>query len=258
MSSIRRTPKVFHSSYRPPTPQPPANYRNLRPLIWVLLAVVGFVLVGRLPIFTVKTVTVTGTDQAAIIEKLQTIKGRSIFSRSIALAIDQILATDLSVKTVECRRGIPDTVRCQVSMRGSALVWRRGESIFSVDDRGLVYANGGDGVVVDDRGTNLLAIGQTVASADSIDAYKRLHQGLIERGYGVNNLFIGESLYQVGAVISGNGKMEWAPASPVTAMFITSYPLPSQLAAVDEIVRTKREKITQSIDLRAPGYAYVK
>lgn len=261
--ALRSTPKVFTSNYQPPTNPTKGRYRSLKPLIGVMVVSGLVVLMSRLPVFTIKEVNVQGTDDQAIIADLESIKGRSIFSQFITATAEQVKAKNIAIAELKCQRGIPDSIRCQVSMRQPALIWRQNNQGWLVDTSGFVYAGdaGTPGLVtVEDRGPSEIKIGQTVTSQELVTSYQNLLKGLADDGYAVTTAFITESLYQVSVVVTGNGQPElaWTPPQPITVLFVTTYSLEAQRQALRQVVIDKKATITERVDLRVPGYAYTK
>ena len=260
--AIRRTPKVFNSSYQPPRSAQPGQYRSLRPLIWLTIVVAAVILISRLPVFTIKEVLVQGIDDQSVTDKLTSVRGHSIFSPFINGTVEQVRAGNPHINNVDCRRGLPDTVRCTVTLRVPSLVWLHSGKTWLVDVDGFIYAEGSvpDLPVIEDRSPAVVATGETVASREVITQYRELRDGLVKDGFGLTGMFITESLYQVGAILTNNNQPEvnWAPKSPVTVLFVTTYSLESQRQALKEVLAQKKESITGRIDLRVPGYVYTK
>lgn len=261
--AIRRTPKVFNSSYRPPRPDTRQQYRSLKPLLVVFAVVVVILLLSRLPIFTIQHVMVEGTTNQTVINYLEKLNGQSIFSRLIGSTVNQIRANHLDINTIECKRGLPDTIRCQVLLRTPAIVWHHNNQRWLVDEQGYVYGPAGaeEGLLlVEDRGPTGVAIGQIVASEEIVSQYQQLITDLRTDGYAVTTIFVTESLQQPSIIMTGNESpgFDWSPSAPITVLFVTTYSLESQRQALKEIIAQKKSSITERIDLRVPGYAYTK
>lgn len=260
----RRTPKVFHSNYRAPKPINWQLYRSLKPVLWLLVISAVIYFIGRLPVFRVEVVQVEGTDNQTIIDQLSTSKGQPIFSKAVRRNVDRLIAENLQIDELNCRRGIPDTLRCQVSLRVPAIVWRHGGKDWLVDQNGFVYGEKPVGqpipVAIEDRGPTAVTLGTTVASSEIVSLYQKIHQQLTAKGLVVSNIFISESLYQVGVTLtsSTNPELPFAAKSPISVLMVTSYPVESQVATLVELLKTKQDQITERVDLRVPGYAYTK
>lgn len=261
--ALRSTPKVFSSNYQPPASPAKGRYRSLKPLLWLAVIVGLIILVSRLPVFTITHVIVQGTDNPVIVTALEDFKGRSIFSQFIGLTVNEVRAKNIEIELLVCNRGIPDTIRCQVTMRQPALVWRHNNQGWLVDGKGFVFAadTGSQGlVIIEDRGPTAVNIGQTVTSQELVAAYQSLLNGLTTEGYGVTTAYVTESLYQISVIVTGNTTPElaWTPPQPITVLFVTTYSLEAERQALRQIIIDKKATITERIDLRVPGYAYTK
>ncbi len=262
--ALRRAPKVFNSTYRPPAPRKErGQYRSLRPLLGLVGVIILLLLLARLPIFTIKSVLVEGTTDAVVISELEKLKGRSVFSQFISSTVQQIRSNHVEIADLICKRGIPDTIRCQVSVREPSLIWRHNNQGWLVDSTGYIYAPAPESttiLTIEDRGPTAVTAGQTVISPELVAFYQQLLNGLQEDGYAVTSTYITESLFQLNVVTTGNNKPEiaWTPTKPITLMLVTSYSVESQRQALRQIVIDKKSSITERIDLRVPGYAYTK
>lgn len=260
---IRRTPKVFQSNYRAPKTADGRRYRSLKPLLWLSVAVMAIYLFGRLPLFRIQTVQVDGTVDEQLTKELEAAKQYSIFSAAIRRNTERVLASNLQLDSLDCRRGLPNTLRCQATMRQPVLIWKQNGQEWLIDKDGFVYASKSSDVrvpVVDDRGSKAVALRQTVASSDIVSFYNEVIRQLQANGLTVEQLFISESLYQVGANITGSTSPElpFPQKSPIAVLMTTSYPVESQVMALLEVLKTKNDQISERIDLRVPGYVYTK
>jgi len=262
--SLRRTPKVFQTNYRPPQKVDWSSYRPLRPLLVILIFIVALWLVARLPIFSISQIEVVGSSDPSVTEELNVLKGRSIFSRLISETTTHLLTHDLTLQSLTCSRGLPHTLRCQVTLRSAAIGWKRGDTTYVLDQNGLVFALQSDrfpvSLVIEDRGTSPVEVGKVVASNEAITAYQSISSALQEKGFALSTLFINDTLYQISVVTSSNNQPEvnWTPKQPVTVLMVINYPINDQVAALLQAVKDKKDKITSQVDVRVPGYVYVK
>ncbi len=263
MVQQRRTPKVFNSQYQPPKKFDWSAYQRLKPLLVLLVVVIAFYLVGRLPIFHIKEVTLSGDTSEAVVNELDALKGKSLFSRFVIETTERLEAANPSVKDLSCSRGIPSTLRCQLSLRQASIGWKKDGVIYLVDQSGYAFKEQGDTAVpliVEDKGAQPVKAGQVVASREVVDVYLSLIKQLQERGYQLGTFSIAESLYQVNVAVTGNtsADWQWTPATPITLLMVTNYPLSAQIDAATQLLKTKSSAISERVDVRVPGYAYTR
>lgn len=240
-----------------------SKYRSLKPLIWLLLAIIGIYVFFHLPYFSIKTVQVVGTSDADTHSKLESLKGMSIFSQEVGRRVEQIKNENLTIADLQCSRGVPDTLRCNVSNRQPSILWKQGDKIYLVENNGFIYGNkveDSSTLVIEDKTTEPLGLGKTVASSDIIKAYHDIYKELTDRGFIVANLYVADTLYQVGAVVSGNSAADvnWHPKTSINFLLVTSYPINTQADILLATVKSKSDKISERVDVRVPGYVYTK
>lgn len=261
--NTRRTPKVFQSNFRPPTISKP-SYRSLRPLLWLAVAMLVVFAVSRISIFPIKTIDITGQASEGVRNELEKLKGKGLLSREVKHRLGIIAQTTGELSALECSKGLPSTLKCSATARTPALAWKLGESYFEIDQRGQVYSKVSETqvrpVVIDRTPSSEPAMGTNILSTDLIAIYRDIPELLTKSGYTVDNLFVADSLYQIGAQVTGRKteSLDWLPGKPINFLFSTSYPISDQVQVINQLVDGKRDRITQSVDVRVPGYAYTK
>lgn len=263
-SNLRRTPKVFGTSYRPQAKKASqlsiVKTRAWKPIVIVAGVALAFFLVARLPIFQIKSVTVEGAVSAELAAELQGLVGHSIFSGQITRVTSRWLVGDQSLAALNCRRGIPNTVRCRAVNRTGVVVWRQGGNEFWVDESGRAFARyqptESASLVVEDRGAPV-EIGSDVASSEIISVFLRLRDRLVERSIGVKHFFVADVLYQPGVVIS-SFPVTGQPVlqKDLTILFAATESVDAQVQTLASLLATRGVNVASRIDLRVPGYVY--
>ncbi len=252
-----RNPKLFGSSYTVPARsngQSPLN-RSWRSIIIVVLCLVALLLLGRLPVWRLKTVELLGDKNSAVEKELNSLLGQSIFSAVVSRLIDRT-QNSLIVADFDCRRGLPATLRCTLKLRTAQIIWRTGEALYLVDRRGVPFAPQTTAepelVSIEDTQQQPVKLGTVIASPEIIKQYQRLVELLKARQLTVKTLQLNESLYQVTAVVEREGKQ------PIKGLFLLSGDISSQVEIFAGTLASKGESITERIDVRVPGYVYTK
>jgi len=257
-----RTPKVFHANYQPARPFSWSAYKPVLPLIWLLIIAAGFLLVGRLPIFLIKTVGVTGAS-ADTQARLQSLIGQSLFSSKISQLIDQLKQDSPVIDTLSCRRGIPDTLRCEVTVHQPVFLWQRQDKKYLVSSEGLLYAVASEPAalpLIEDRAAQVVELGAYVAGSEILAYYQKLYQLLLDQQFTVDRLFIDQSLYQVNALLKGssNETITFPATGQISVLFAANRPAEDQIKTLMALMQQKGAAITERVDVRVGEYAYYK
>jgi hypothetical protein len=263
--NYKSSPKLFYSSYKP-RPEGGAgrgvSFTALRPVIIAAIIILGFFFIQRLPVFVISDVEVEGKKQEEIKEKLSSLKGTSLFSGKINRRIDDVKSHDLEIEELTCRKGIPATLHCTVTMREAVMSWKAGEKTFLVDSLGFVFAEGEsvNDVVISDGSNTALKIGDMVASSEIVETYSGLHRSLSEKGLVVDSLAVEKSLYMVTAYLSGStsSNIPFPSTSSLKVLFTTSYPIALQVDALEKFLQQRSSNVSEYLDVRVAGYLYYK
>lgn len=265
---LRRTPKVFGTSYQPPSrTKANSTFRptavSLQPVFRVVLLVLLLFGLSRLPVFRIKHVAIEGADNAQLQTDLQALVGQSIFSRKIGQVTEHWLHTEGSLAILSCHKGLPSSLSCRAALRQPSLIWQQSGKEFLVDKDGVLYAEKGPGPltvpVVQDQIGSTNQLGTNVASTEVIEQITRLKKTLEEQGIVISRFFITDSLYQVGVIIGGYKNTDNQPVTKeLTALFASTQPIDAQAKVLRILLRERGGQITTRIDLRIPGYVYYK
>ncbi|MEK7171040.1 MAG: hypothetical protein AAB774_01910 [Patescibacteria group bacterium] len=249
-------PKIFGSSYQPPSPKSPRRISQAwRPIIGLLVIISGILLIGRLPIFRIDTVELSGGGNDIVRQQLDDLIGQSLFSGSVSRLIEKTQAVT-DVDNFTCRRGIPSVLRCQLTLKQPQIVWQSGSQSYFIDKDGVIFAPVSGDIskllLIEDTKQQPITLGQNIVSAEIINTYQHLIALLAEKNLAASRLQLDESLYQVTAVID-------RPSQPsIKGLFLMSNDLDSQVESVATVLAQKSGSVTERIDVRVPGYVYTK
>lgn len=252
-----RNPKLFGSSYVVPNSsgRQKGLDRSWRAIIIVVAIVVVVLLLGRLPVWRLRTIELLGDKNEAVTGELNHLMGQSIFSSSISRLVDKTRA-NLFVSDFFCRRGLPATLRCTLKLRRAEIIWKSDAINYQVDQRGILFAaqsnEPNELLVIEDTQKQPIKLGTVVASPEIINQYHRLVELLGAKQLTVKTLLLNESLYQVTALIDRPGK------SSLQGLFLLSGDINNQVEALSAVIATKGDSITERIDVRVSGYVYIK
>lgn len=257
MRHSRRTPKIFGSSYevRQQENKQFSLNRSWRGIVIVVIIIVGVTMLGRLPIWRLTTVELKGDKDSIIATELDNLIGESIFSSAISRLIKRT-QKNVAVSDFVCRRGLPNILRCTLTLRQAEMIWKTDGVEYLMDKHGVLFAikstNLPELLIVEDSQKQPVSFGSVVASAEIINQYYRLAELLKNKQLKIQIFLLNESLYQITVIIERAGK------NPIQGLFILSGDINTQVEALAAVLAAKGDSITERIDVRVPGYVYTK
>ncbi len=259
---LQRTPKVFSSSYQVPNNSSGGFVLRFGPLAKLLVTLLALFLLSRLPVFRIKSVSVTGDTNDRLTENLAKLDGTTIFSSKIKRLSDQLINDDKSLATVSCRKGLPNSLTCNITRRQPALIWQSRDKLFLVDANGLLYQERTDdsfkGLTLVDQASQPVTIGLQVVSSEVISQIQKLNDLLTKSKIDVSRYYINDSVYQIGATVN-SFMVDGQPVTKnINILFVTTQPLEAQIKSLIALLNQKGKSINSQVDLRIPGYVYFK
>lgn len=259
MRNTAPTPKVFNAKYKAPRSSGSngAGIKSVRPLIIVGIVIVGGLLVTRLPFFQIKFVDVHNSPSQAVTDLARSLIGQSIFSNKIKIITHQVLEGHSELESFSCTRGLPATVRCEAVSREARFVWKSAGKSYLLDKSGFIFSEAvsQELPILEDRANKGVIIGEQVTSEETVAAYSEFLNQLKNYGITPAQLFITESFYQFGVVLSARTGQPF-PSNPITILCTTSYPISSQISILNQVLNERSAQIKERIDLRVPGNVY--
>lgn len=250
-SNVRRTPKVFNSSYRPPRTGPSVDLRQLKYIFIVLLILAGLYGITKVPAFRISNIQID-TDNQLLLDEVNKLQGQSLLGSAVTSMNNEILANNLSIKTLECSKGIPSTVKCFVTFREPVFNWQgKDGKIGLLDNNGLLFEE----VTVPKEGAMLVSdnsmdfkVGEVVVGAPIINAYQSLIALTKAREITILKFVVNDTTLQVDAQI-GSGQ---------TVKFNLTNSLVGQVDTVKTVLASQPQNAKTVIDVRVPGNLYLK
>lgn len=221
------------------------------------MVVVGGLLVTRLPFFQVKYVDVHNSPSTSVTKLAQTLVGSSIFSNRINVVTRQVLEQHGELESFTCTRGLPATIRCEAESREAQFLWKSAGKTYLLDRTGYIFAEAASELLpaIEDRANQSVTVGQAVTSEETITTYKQLITDLQQQGMTITQLYITESFYQFGVIISARVNKPF-PSNPISVLFTTSYPVTAQSTVLNKVLDERATQIKERVDLRVPGNVY--
>jgi len=252
VSNLRSSVKLLGSSYLPPKPKQ-SGPSPWRPVFWIVLLIAGLFLLARLPIFRIKEISVSGSANKSISAKLEPLRGVSIFSSKIDALQRHVQREDPGIGSLNCRRGVPSILKCTVAYRKPVLAWKNGKAQLFVDEAGYAFERSTEAPLdlptVIDRAKSSPKAGDRVLSSQIVEAYLELDSLLRKSSLNPTEYFIGESLFQIGAIIEIGGR-------EAQVLFSIASPATWQVKTLRAVIAKKGKTAFSNVDLRVPGYVY--
>lgn len=251
-----RQPRVFHELDNPPKQFRP-HWHLPR---WLVLALVFLAclfglawLVFDSPILRVATVQPGGELTDPITHYVSTLVGQNILRISERRVTQELQAVEPTVATVRLTRGFPNELLVTVTRRHPVLIWQVGDTQWAIDAGGVAFpfdptVAGGIPRIRDLRNPTVSA-GQVLVSPSFVTFVRDVFTELPAR--------IGGSLRDgeiVETSVSFKVITEWG-----WSIYLDSRrPLLGQLNNLNLVLRDYHDQIHEYVDLRLPGWGYVK
>lgn len=257
MKRISKTPKIFTSSYRPQLNGVKEGSRYWRIVAAVAAVIVGFLLIGRLPVFLLNDIEIEGQTTAEIATILKSLRGKSVFSSTVSRIQDQIKKEYLVVRTVKCYRGLPNSLRCKIQLREPRIVWQDNQGKALVDETGYLYERVENNIdesiiTVVDMSPQIASVGSFVISPEVINHYYSLADFLKSSGISIEKVEIADTIYHFDATLRLND------GKTFSVRLTTTIPSELQAKSLLALLSKRPETISSQVDLRVPGYIYVR
>lgn len=255
----RRSPNLYYSGRTVRPTQEKKPDKNLKPLIIILALVVIVFFISRLSLFPVKIVEVNEKYLEPSVEKFI---GLGLFSRELNYKISNLAQIDPMVKSIQCSKGLPDTLSCDAQLRAVVGYWQSNNKTYTFDSEGYIFAETKDKpdakkyLLIIDTANQNVKIGDEVATKLIIDFYSDVKKEAESKKLMYDAFRIKNSYYQFSFGVSAIGENKLA--NTVNVLMTTSYSASDQIkVAIELISKNLKSSITQ-VDVRVPGYGYVK
>jgi cell division septal protein FtsQ len=238
-------------------PTPPAEKEKMKVPNWfyklmfsclLIIAILWFFFASSF--FAIKDIQIKGNirpETRAVVEKL---KGQNIFLIGKTKAENNLMKEEPGIKNIKILRGIPNTIIVELIERSPAITWVTQGKTYLVDKDGYVYREEIDNYtkVVDQKNIPVL-IGQRITATSFVSFIEDLNKELNNKtGLDIDHVEIPETTYQI-QVVTKNG--------PILKID-TSRSLEDQLSDIKYILDHNNSDSKNMIDVRVPGFAYIK
>lgn len=244
-------PKAFD-----PTPPPEKSFIKFSPLFIKLTLAVMFVgILGWLlltsSVFKVKNIEIKGDAGDETKLAIETLRNKNIFLIGGKKAEREIAKKQPGIKNINIVRGIPHTLIISLVERGTAVLWVSNGKTYLTDKDGIAFKESDTNYpkIIDNK--NLpVKIGDHVASASFINYILRIYSIFpTELNFGLDQVVVPETTYQVELSLKDR---------PLHIKLETTRPIEEQIADIKYVLANHKDQSVNLIDIRIPGFAYVK
>ncbi|EKD56781.1 MAG: hypothetical protein ACD_58C00093G0004 [uncultured bacterium] len=208
--------------------------------------------------FKVKEIIIKGSLNAEVQSEIESFKGKNILTFVLGNTEEKLAQKQSSIKEINILRGIPNTLKIDVTVRKPIFSWKSQDKTYLVDDGGIAFLEG-DGVVVNEEGTKLSLLADTnnmpvepskqIVTKEFVSFINDLIKYAPEKsGVNIGEMRIFETTFELEADTDQGYKIKLDTTRNVV----------TQLEVLKKIVDQYRNQIKEYVDLRVEGRVYYK
>lgn len=256
-TKANRTRLTSRSDLYSSTPTQPKEKKEMP--IWVY-KVLGVIIAVAIivwailysPLFRIKNIQINGQISPETRSTINNLKGKNIFMIGASRAENELEAQLPGIKEIKILRGIPNSLIVNIIERKPAIIWKTNGNDYLVDKDGYLYkqTNRIDYPEVSDNQNIPVVIGQRISNNSFVSFIQNLNTQLKpQTGLEIDSVSVPETTYQIEVGTKAGGPK---------LKLDTTKDLGLQLRSIKYILDHHKSEATQYIDVRIPGYAYIK
>jgi len=206
----------------------------------------------------IKNIEITGSINTEIKNKIDEFYGKNVLLFRPGKIKEDLMKEQSSIEDVEIIRGIPDTLKVQISVRTPAISWKSQNKVYFIDSDGYIfelqsqdeYLQGDKKLPqIEDTKNIPIELGTKAATPDFIEFILEVNQKLpSDFNIKVNNIKVAETTFQI----------EIETDQGFRIIMNTMGNLENQIKALKKVLDEKRQDIKEYVDLRIEGRVYYK
>lgn len=208
--------------------------------------------------FKVKEIIIKGSLNSEVKAEIESFKGKNILTFVLGNTEKQLAQKQSSIKEINILRGIPDTLKIDVTVRKPIFSWKSQDKIYLVDENGIAFLEG-EGVPISEEGTKLSLVvdtnnmsvepGKRIVIPEFVDFVGDLVKYAPEKSsLNIGEMRVSETTFNLEA----DTDLGFRIRLDTTRNVIT------QLEVLKKIVDQYRDQIEEYVDLRVEGRVYYK
>jgi len=247
-----RNPKIYNFS--------PKNDKNIEispKMIWgivlliIIVAIIWFFFYSNY--FKIKNIETNGTYNNEVKTLIDQFYEKNILLFRPGKIESDMIAKQSSIKNIEIKRGVPDTLKIDINVRTPVIIWKTGEKKYYLDDEGIVFEldsfDEASLNIVEDSQNIDVTPGTKIVTKNFIDFVNNISEK-IKKDFEINikSIKITETTFQI----------EIEKEDGIRIIFNTLGNPNNQIEALKKILEAKKDDIHEYIDLRIEGRVYYK
>lgn len=204
------------------------------------------------PTFKVNDIIIEGEISSQTKEKIESLRGRNIFVLKTSRVGEELAQDQPKIEKIEILRGLPNTLKVQVSERQAGIIWQTQERYYLVDERGVIYAErqslpeDPDIIVVKDTNNVGVSVDSHVVTPQFVQYLIKTKNELPSSKLQAKSFEVSESINNFTVITDKGFKILMSSVNN----------LDNQLSAITQVLAEKPEKVKQYLDVRVEGKAY--
>lgn len=208
--------------------------------------------------FKVKEIIINGSLNPEVQSEIDSFKGKNILTFVLGNTEKQLAQKQSSIKEINILRGIPDTLKIDVTVRKPVLLWKSQDKTYLLDENGIAFLEG-EGVSVNDQGIKLFLVndtsnmtvepGKQIVTSEFVNFANDLARLAPEKVLlNIGEMRIAETTFNIEADTDQGFKIK----------LDTTRSVEPQLDVLKKIIDQYRDQIHEYVDLRVEGRVYYK
>jgi len=247
-----RKPEVISATPRAKKERKRINFKPLKSLFYVLCLLGVLYLIVFSSVFKIKNVQVDGVKSIEISDYLnQTLVGKNILLMRTGKYLDDLSMQFPILQEARLVRGLPSTVKINISERSQELILCNDQGCYEVDARGYAFhktPRPTDKIVLVDQKNLAISENDKLFSSTFIKFYLDAIDEFGKNSIVLKEARMDETTFKITFVTTEG----WA------AVLDSSEDLNNQISAVKEVLANNKQDVHEYIDVRVEGVAYIK
>lgn len=208
--------------------------------------------------FKVKDIIIEGSLNPEVQSEIESFRNKNILTFVLGNTEKKLAEKQSSIKEINILRGIPDTLKINVTVRTPIISWKAGNKTYLVDEEGIAFEMG-EGQVVNEEGkkiplvidSNNMSINPAskIVTSNFVTFISNLVRLAPEKaGININEIRIGETTFNIEADTDKGYRLRMDTARSAEV----------QLDVLKKIIDQYQDQIHEYVDLRVEGRVYYK
>lgn len=226
-------------------------------IFWIIVILGAVYFFAYSSFFKISDIIVEGTDiidkneVLEIVEKHKS-ENENLFRYPIDDVEKEIKEKYLQINNVNVTRGVPKTIKIQISERKGFLVWQINDKNYLVDEKGIIFRETEDTFslpIIIDKQVKEINLGDKILTKQFVRFIDKINKNFTKKTkVKIKRIEVPESTFELHVITSKGWKV----------MFDTTRDADIQINAMKKIYPHIKSDIKKYLDLRTENWAYYK